>query len=97
MRTNTSDLRSQVISLAEEHEQVLKELKNIQSVTGYISRLLDAYGIMSRRVDELENEIQEIRRNNSNVNASTRKIKEAGYRIEKTKFPNMELVWTGNR
>lgn len=93
MRTNTSDLIKQMNLISEEHEQVLRELKNMQYVVGYISDILDAYNIMSRRVDGLEKEIREIKRNNTqNADASTNEIKETGRRIEKTKFPNMKLI-----
>lgn len=93
MKTNTSDLIKQMNLISEEHEQVLVELKNMQYVVGYISDILKAYNIMSRRVDELEKEICEIKRNKpQNADASTKEIKETGRRIEKTKFPNMELI-----
>lgn len=62
MKTNTSDLVRQMNIVSEEHEQVLRELKNMQSVVGYISHLLDAYNIMSTRVDELEEEIKALKR-----------------------------------
>nr|DAH62123.1 MAG TPA: hypothetical protein [Caudoviricetes sp.] len=51
MRTNTSDLVRQMSIVSEEHEQVLRELKNMQSVVKYISHLLDAYNIVSGRVE----------------------------------------------
>lgn len=93
MRTNTSDLIKQMNLITEEHEQVLKELKNMQAVVRYINHLLEAYSIMSRRVEGLEKEICEIKRNNpQNADTSTKEIKETGSRIEKTKFPNMKLI-----
>lgn len=66
MKTNTSDLVRQMNIVSEEHEQVLRELKNMQSVVGYISHLLDAYNIMSTRVDELEEEIKALKRGKNN-------------------------------
>lgn len=93
MIKNTSDLIKQMNLISEEHEQVLVELKNMQAVVRYISDILDAYNIMSRRVDGLEKEIREIKRNNTqNADASTNEIKETRRRIEKTKFPNMGLI-----
>jgi hypothetical protein len=56
MRTNTSDLVRQMNIVSEEHEQVLRELKNMQYVVGYISDILEAYNIVSGRVDELQEE-----------------------------------------
>lgn len=93
MIKNASDLIKQMNLIAEEHEQVLVELKNMQAVVRYINHLLEAYSIVSRRVDRLEKEIREIKRNNSqNADTSTKEIKETGHRIENTKFPNMKLI-----
>ena len=65
MERNISDLVKQMNIVSEEHEQVLRELKNMQSVVKYISHLLDAYNIVSGRVDELQEEIKELSRNKS--------------------------------
>lgn len=46
MERNISDLVKQMNIVSEEHEQVLRELKNMQSVVKYISHLLDAYNIV---------------------------------------------------
>ena len=66
MKTNTSDLVRQMSIVSEEHEQVLRELKNMQYVVGYISDILEAYNIVSGRVDELQEEIKELERGRTN-------------------------------
>ena len=66
MKTNTSDLVRQMSIVSEEHEQVLRELKNMQYVVGYISDILEAYNIVSGRVDELQEEIKELKRGRTN-------------------------------
>lgn len=91
MKTNTSDLVRQMNIVSEEHEQVLRELKNMQSVVGYISHLLDAYNIMSTRVDELEEEIKELKRGKNNkTDTPTEGTKT--HRVEKTVMPNMRII-----
>lgn len=91
MRTNTSDLVRQMSIVSEEHEQVLRELKNMQSVVKYISHLLDAYNIVSGRVDELQEEIKELKRGkNNNTDTPTKGTKT--HRVEKTVMPNMRII-----
>lgn len=91
MRTNTSDLVRQMSIVSEEHEQVLRELKNMQYVVGYISDILEAYNIMSGRVDGLEKEICEMKRNNpQKADTSTGVTKT--HRVEKTVMPNMRII-----
>lgn len=91
MKTNTSDLVRQMSIVSEEHEQVLRELKNMQSVVKYISHLLDAYNIVSGRVDELQEEIKELKRGRTNkADTPTRDTKT--HRVEKTVMPNMRII-----
>lgn len=91
MRTNTSDLVRQMNIVSEEHEQVLRELKNMQSVVKYISHLLDAYNIVSGRVDELQEEIKALKRGRTNkADTPTRDTKT--HRVEKTVMPNMRII-----
>lgn len=91
MRTNTSDLVRQMSIVSEEHEQVLRELKNMQYVVGYISDILEAYNIVSGRVDELEEEIKELKRGRTNkADTPTRDTKT--HRVEKTVMPNMRII-----
>lgn len=91
MRTNTSDLVRQMSIVSEEHEQVLRELKNMQYVVGYISDILDAYNIMSRRVDELQEEIKVIKRGKTNKTDTSTECTKT-HRVEKTKIPNMQII-----
>lgn len=91
MRTNTSDLVRQMSIVSEEHEQVLRELKNMQYVVGYISDILEAYNIVSGRVDELQEEIKELKRGITNkADTPTRDTKT--HRVEKTVMPNMRII-----
>lgn len=91
MRTNTSDLVRQMNIVSEEHEQVLRELKNMQYVVGYISDILEAYNIVSGRVDELQEEIKELKRGRTNkADTPTRDTKT--HRVEKTVMPNMRII-----
>lgn len=91
MRTNTSDLVRQMSIVSEEHEQVLRELKNMQYVVGYISDILEAYNIVSGRVDELQEEIKELKRGRTNkADTPTRDTKT--HRVEKTVMPNMRII-----
>ena len=91
MRTNTSDLVRQMSIVSEEHEQVLRELKNMQSVVKYISHLLDAYNIVSGRVDELQEEIKELKREKNNKTDTSTEGTET-HRVEKTVMPNMRII-----
>lgn len=91
MRTNTSDLVRQMSIVSEEHEQVLRELKNMQSVVKYISHLLDAYNIVSGRVDELQEEIKELKRGKNNETDTPTEGTET-HRVEKTVMPNMRII-----
>lgn len=91
MRTNTSDLVRQMSIVSEEHEQVLRELKNMQSVVKYISHLLDAYNIVSGRVDKLQEEIKELKRGKNNK-ADTPTEGTKTHRVEKTVIPNMRII-----
>lgn len=91
MERNISDLVKQMNIVSEEHEQVLRELKNMQSVVKYISHLLDAYNIVSGRVDELQEEIKELKRGRTNkVDTQTADTKT--HRVEKTVMPNMRII-----
>lgn len=91
MRTNTSDLVRQMSIVSEEHEQVLRELKNMQYVVGYISDILEAYNIVSGRVDELQEEIKALKRGRTNkADTPTRDTKT--HRVEKTVMPNMRII-----
>ena len=91
MKTNTSDLVRQMNIVSEEHEQVLRELKNMQSVVKYISHLLDAYNIVSGRVDELQEEIKALKRGKNNK-ADTPTEDTKTHRVEKTVMPNMRII-----
>lgn len=91
MKTNTSDLVRQMSIVSEEHEQVLRELKNMQSVVKYISHLLDAYNIVSGRVDELQEEIKELKREKNNKTDTSTEGTET-HRVEKTVMPNMRII-----
>lgn len=91
MRTNTSDLVRQMNIVSEEHEQVLRELKNMQSVVKYISHLLDAYNIVSGRVDELQEEIKELKHGKNNKTDTSTEGTET-HRVEKTVMPNMRII-----
>lgn len=91
MRTNTSDLVRQMNIVSEEHEQVLRELKNMQSVVKYISHLLDAYNIVSGRVDELQEEIKALKRGKNNK-TDTQTADTKTHRVEKTVMPNMRII-----
>lgn len=91
MRTNTSDLVRQMNIVSEEHEQVLRELKNMQYVVGYISDILEAYNIVSGRVDELQEEIKELKRGRTNK-ADTPTEGTETHRVEKTVMPNMRII-----
>lgn len=91
MRTNTSDLVRQMSIVSEEHEQVLRELKNMQYVVGYISDILEAYNIVSGRVDELQEEIKELKRGRTNK-ADTPTDGTKTHRVEKTVMPNMRII-----
>lgn len=91
MRTNTSDLVRQMSIVSEEHEQVLRELKNMQSVVKYISHLLDAYNIVSGRVDELQEEIKELKHGKNNKTDTSTEGTET-HRVEKTVMPNMRII-----
>lgn len=91
MRTNTSDLVRQMNIVSEEHEQVLRELKNMQYVVGYISDILEAYNIVSGRVDELQEEIKELKRGRTNK-ADTPTEGTKTHRVEKTVMPNMRII-----
>ena len=91
MKTNTSDLVRQMSIVSEEHEQVLRELKNMQYVVGYISDILEAYNIVSGRVDELQEEIKELKRGRTKkADTPTRDTKT--HRVEKTVMPNMRII-----
>ena len=91
MERNISDLVKQMNIVSEEHEQVLRELKNMQSVVKYISHLLDAYNIVSGRVDELQEEIKELKRGRTNK-ADTQTADTKTHRVEKTEMPNMRII-----
>lgn len=91
MKTNTSDLVRQMSIVSEEHEQVLRELKNMQYVVGYISDILEAYNIVSGRVDELQEEIKELKRGRTNK-ADTQTADTKTHRVEKTVMPNMRII-----
>ena len=91
MERNISDLVKQMNIVSEEHEQVLRELKNMQSVVKYISHLLDAYNIVSGRVDELQEEIKELKRGRTNK-ADTQTAYTKTHRVEKTVMPNMRII-----
>ena len=91
MERNISDLVRQMNIVSEEHEQVLREFKNMQSVVKYISHLLDAYNIMSTRVDELEEEIKALKRGRTNK-ADTPTEGTETHRVEKTVMPNMRII-----
>lgn len=91
MERNISDLVKQMNIVSEEHEQVLRELKNMQSVVKYISHLLDAYNIVSGRVDELQEEIKELKRGRTNK-TDTQTADTKTHRVEKTVMPNMRII-----
>ena len=88
MERNISDLVKQMNIVSEEHEQVLRELKNMQSVVKYISHLLDAYNIVSGRVDELQEELKRGRTNKADTQTADTKT----HRVEKTVMPNMRII-----
>ena len=91
MERNISDLVKQMNIVSEEHEQVLRELKNMQSVVKYISHLLDAYNIVSGRVAELQEEIKELKRGRTHK-ADTQTADTKTHRVEKTVMPNMRII-----
>lgn len=89
MRTNTSDLVRQINYISEEHEQIIKELKNMQSVIEYINLIMEAYGYMSDNVKDIRAELDVLKESLPPSKANKRAVRP---RIEQTKFPDMGII-----
>lgn len=62
--------------------------ENIQELYSYLSSVLDAYNILSRRVDELQEEVKELKGNPDNKKVG----KPKSSRIIGTKYPHMSII-----
>lgn len=67
--------------------------ENIQELYTYLSRALDAYNILSRRVEELQEEVNELKGNPDNKKEGNPKPS----RVIGTKYSHMSISYCNNK
>lgn len=67
--------------------------ENIQELYSYLSSVLDAYNILSRRVDELQEEVKELKGNPDNKKVG----KPKSSRVIDTKYSHMRILYCNNK
>lgn len=71
----------------------MKNQENIQVLYTYLNRTLEAYNILSRRVEELQKEVNELKGKPDNKKEG----KPKSSRVMGTKYPHMSISYCINK